>query len=213
MRSRLRFVRAAGVANVVSLALVLGSCSSSSPHADTSPLSTTASAPPLYRGFVSKQSTQTALGTDKLLASGSPVDATGQERNLDGGRFVQADRTVNNSKGIALQVQVMPVTYRPDVVQNLVNGVAAGNGTYHFPASYGVGYAGRDYPGAKGKDLQGATSAVLRGNWYVAVGIDAPGEGRDAVADSVAITRQVVAFLRLPATHAKLYPTPSPSGS
>lgn len=199
------------VAGALLAVAMLSACTSSAPHPDTSPLSTSASAPPLYCSFVSKASTQTALGTDQLLGLGAPNYATGRQRNLDGGRLVSASCTVSKSNGIALTVDVLPIDARPDVVQQLVNGVAAGQGSYHFPPSYGLGYAFRQHPDATASNLQGATSAILRGNWYVAVSIDSPGPGRNAVDDSVAITRQVIAFLHLPATHAKPYPTPSGS--
>lgn len=54
-----------------------------------------------------------------------------------------------------------------------------------------------------------AFADVMRGNRHVTVTILAPAKGRDPVKDAVAITRQVVAFLNLPVTHLKPYPSPT----
>lgn len=211
-RSYRRFGRAA--AAVCAGAVLVAGCTSSDSAPPTSPpLPSGASAAPFYCGFLSKDSVQTALGTDHLLPWGAPTYFVGEEKNLDGGRLGQAGCTINDKSDIDLGVEVIPVDTRPDLVQQLVDASAAGKGSYHFASGYGVGYAGRDYPAAAtGADQQGASAVLLRGNWYVSVGIQTPGRGRDPVKDVVALARQVIAFLHLPAAHAQPYPTPTASG-
>jgi hypothetical protein len=190
--------------------MTAAACTSSGGAPDTSPLSTAASSPPLYCGFVSKQSVQTAVGTDKLLASGGVHHLTGAFYDPDGGRLGQATCDVNDKSGQAFGAEVIPLAERPDLAQQTVDAIAshkAGDGLYVFPASYGVGWAKPD----QAKNPSGATVYLLRGNWFVNVGVDNVAKGRDPVADSVALTHQIVAFLHLPTTHAKPYPSPSAS--
>lgn len=191
------------------LALLAGCSSGGSP--DTSPLSTAASAPPFYCGFVSKNDVQIAVGTDHLGVSGSVQYLTGQQRNPDGGRLGRADCTVNDKNGQAFGAEVMPIVDRPDLAQQVVDTLARhkpGDGLYVFPRSFGVGWC---QPSRGENPATGATVYLLRGNWFVNVGITGAAEGRDPVKDAVALTHQIVAFLRLPTTHTKPYPTPSPS--
>lgn len=200
---------AAGLAALLAL---LCACTSSGGTPNTSPLSTAASAPPLYCGFVSKQSVQTSVGTDQLLASGFVQHLTGAFHDPDGGRLGQANCGINDKDGQAFAAEVIPLDERPDLAQQTVDTLAShkpGDGLYVFPTSFGVGWAKPD----QAKHPSGATVLLLRGNWFVNIGFDDVAKGRDPVEDSVAMTHQVVAFLNLPTTHAKPYPTPSPSGS
>jgi hypothetical protein len=205
---------AAALAALVGVASVAAACTSSGGTPDTSPLSTAASAPPLYCDFVSKQSVQTSLGTDQLSASGSVQHLTGNFFDPDGGRLGQATCTIDAQKdGKHTQpfgAEVIPIRERPDLANQVVDELAAhkpGDGLYVFPRSYGVGWAKPD----EAKNPSGATVYLLRGNWFVNVGVDDVAKGRDPIHDVVALTHQIVAFLHLPTTHAKPYPTPSAS--
>jgi hypothetical protein len=206
--------RARALIAALSLTVSMGACTSSAPHTDTSPLSTGASAPPLYCAFVSKRSADTASGgLLRTFAEGSPVYAQGAQRNADGGRLVRAACTLEGfprrGPGVdtALAVDVAAIGERPDLDQLVVNQTEHTHG-YRFPADFGIGFAALRYPNDKSK---GAFADLLRGNWHVTVSIPSPAAGRDSVKDATAIARQVIAFLRLPATHAEPYPTPSSS--
>lgn len=195
--------RLVSLAVVASLALVAG-CTSSAPQPDTSPLSTAASAPPLYCGFVSQDSVDVAVGETKLLSFGAPAYAPNGSKQV----LESALCSLNGHKGQVFGVQVLPLGARPDIEQKVVDKVASRKVSYVFPASYGVGYA-QTYS-LKYGDTK-AAAYLLRGNYLVTLGLQQVAAGRDRLKDVVALTHQIVAFLGLPMSHTKPYPTPSPS--
>lgn len=165
---------------------------------------------PFFCGFVDKASATAAAPVPKAFGDGGVVNSQTQQRNADGGRMLSALCTVSGfPKGggaeQTLIVGVDAIGVRPDLDKKAVNTRSAG---YVFPQSYGVGSAALRDPSDRS---QGADADLLRGNWHVSVGLMTSPKGRDPVQDAVAIARQVIAFLRLPTTHAKPYPSTSSS--
>lgn len=193
---------------------LLTACTSTAAKPDTSPLPTRATSGQFVCAFVDKISLQVALGIKDLNANnivldGRPVYYEGQERNPDGGRLAQANcgvTVLQDSTPHARQVfgaQVEQLADRPDIVQQIVDDTAGGRpAADRFPSSYGLGIA---YPG------HGGNVELLRGDWFVLVGISDPAKGRGPVKDAVALTEQIVATLKLPATHRQPYPKPTTS--
>jgi hypothetical protein len=198
-----RRVWALGVAAIAAALVGTAACTSSTDSSNPTPLPTSASPPPRYCGFVSQDSVHVAVGETRLRATGSPAYAlTGGTRTL-----TSATCSINDKNGQVFGVEVLQLGARPDVEQQVVDTVATGQAAYVFPASYGVGYA-QTYPAAS---YTKAAARLLRGDYLVSLGLQRVAAGRDHLKDVVALTRQIVAALHLPVTHAKPYPTPSAS--
>jgi len=196
------------LAGIAAVSAVVSACSSSS-STNTSPLPTAAPAGPFLCGFLGKDSVDVAVAIPKPFGQGGVIYSQGTERNADGGRMLSAACTVTGFSGSgatqALIADVHAIGVRPDLDQQAVN--VPKSASYTFPPSDGVGYVSVRYPNDRTK---GAVADLLRGNWHLTVTIMTPAKGRDPVQDSIAIARQVIAYLHLPTTHRKPYPTTTP---
>ncbi|TDC33065.1 hypothetical protein [Kribbella albertanoniae] len=187
--------------------LVTAGCTDSSKGEDQRPLPTTAASGELACGFVSQESVAVALGTTDFTATGSKVDAG---TNPDGSSLAQAicdfyADTVKGDRALIVAVQPLGLAAKADAIVPRV--LAAGGAQFVFPASDGEGFATSDqvvYSGA-------GVSHLIRGDWHYTVAIQKAVEGRNAVDDAVALTRQVVATLNLPKVGTKPRPTVTPA--
>jgi hypothetical protein len=160
---------------------------------DAEPMPTTVSGD-LVCGFVSKDSAVTAVGTRDILVTGDKLDL-GDTRNPDGSRLNLAGCSVN-TKDVknALAVDVLRLSELPSVDSQVTEVVASGKPSFVFPEVEGKGYAWAD-----AEDSLAADAQLIRGDWRYRVVITNSSDGRNAVDDAVAILRQVVTQLGLPA--------------
>jgi hypothetical protein len=193
-----------GVA-LVAAALLLVSCSPDTSK-DSAPLPTKAPGD-LVCDFVSKESAATALGTAKFSAGGSVENLVGSHRNADGSRLNLAGCDLGtNADRQAMTVAVSQLGSSPTDDSDVVAALAAGKSTFTFPAAEGAGYA---QAGADGDDA--AVAQLIRGDWRYLVAIGPKVEGRDSVADAVALVRQVVNQLGLPRSENLPRPAATPT--
>ena len=156
-------------------------------------------------GFVSKSSVEIALGQSGLEGQGLKQDLAGSAKNPDGSRLNLAGCKFFTKDGNELNVSVKPIGIPPYEERAVPTLLKAGSAAFVFPTSEGQGVA------VGPSSDQAAVARLIRGDWYYAVALSKPVSGRDAVADVVAILRQVVGQLGLPQVETLPRPTAGPS--
>ncbi|NEA31520.1 hypothetical protein [Streptomyces sp. SID13031] len=127
-------------------------------------------------------------------------NADGSKLNLAGCRFY------TGAPGTALTITVSQLGSSPADYSRVVAALAAGKSTFVFPAAEGQGYG---QAGEEGREA--AVAQLIRGDWRYFVQITPRVEGRDAVADAVALLRQVVNQLGLPRSEHLPRPAAAPT--
>lgn len=157
----------------------------------------------LLCGFVPKKSVETALGRTDISASGRLQKAT--SKNADGTTFAQAQCEVSTpgAKQPALTVRVTP--YTTDLAETAMRNATVPN-FYHFPAYIGIGTVLDALGSGTGS---GKDAGLLRGDWFIAIGLIYPAKGRHALDDLVALVQEVIDQLKIPLKPTKPYPSPS----
>lgn len=180
-------------ASVLVAASVLLTACQSADSKKPDPLSATASGE-LACNFVSKDSAAIAVGTKDFEVSGDRQDRRGTT-NPDGSQLDLAGCTVN-TKDVkeALTVDVLLVDSLPSADSYISEVLTSGNPSFVFPQAEGRGFAWSDDEHQWAADAQ-----LIRGDWRYRVVVKNSSEGRNAVDDAVAILRQVVNQLGLPA--------------
>ncbi|WP_405055931.1 hypothetical protein OG474_24680 [Kribbella sp. NBC_01505] len=146
-------------------------------------------------GFVSKDSGTKVLGTSKFSAGGAKIDLSGGVKNEDGSRFNLAGCSFSTKEtGDALKVSVRRVDVDPRECNDVATTVASGKAAFIFPAAEGQGYADA------GRNGRAAVARLVRGDWVYIVIIKNKLDWRNPVDDAVALVRQTVGQLNLPAT-------------
>jgi hypothetical protein len=188
---------------LVGAALLVVSCT---PDTDSTPLPTKAPGD-LVCDFVSKQSATTALGTTKFSVYGLTQDLSGVTRNKDGSKLNLAGCSFSTKAvGDALKISVEQLGSSPYDDSDVTAALAAGKSTFVFPSDEGAGYAQ-----AGGQGEGAAVAQLIRGDWRYFVKIVPKVEGRDSVADAVALLRQVVNQLGLPRSEHLPRPAATPT--
>jgi hypothetical protein len=136
----------------------------------------------------------TAVGTADIQVTGEKQDLS-DTRNPDGSQLDLAGCSVN-TKDVenALAVDVLRLSDLPSSDSRVMEVLASGKPSFVFPDVEGKGYAWADAEASLAADAQ-----LIRGDWRYRVVIKNGSEGRNAVDDAVAILRQVVTQLALPA--------------
>ncbi|GAB3923568.1 hypothetical protein GCM10029976_013960 [Kribbella albertanoniae] len=192
-----------------SVALIgVAACSAMAEDRRPLPLPTTSVSGDLACRFVSKESLSIALGTAEYDAQGDRRDA--HRKNPDGSTLAAATCEVStaSTKGKrAISISVQPLGLIGEDDAQVAEVLASGRADYVFPAAEGMGFAASDAT----LHLGAGTCDLIVGDWHYGVTIHDAVEGRKAVDDAVALTRQVVATLNLPKVGTKPRPTASPA--
>ncbi|MFB6723025.1 hypothetical protein ACFCV3_22795 [Kribbella sp. NPDC056345] len=187
---------------------VAAGCSDSSKVDDRRPLPTNSAAGELVCRFVSKESLSIALGSADFNAEGDKRDA--HRKNPDGSTLAAAtcEVTTGEAKGKnAISVSVQPLGLIGEDDAQVAEVLASGRADFVFPAAEGMGFGASEQT----LHLGAGVCDLIVGDWHYGVTIQNAVAGRNAVDDAVALTRQVVATLRLPKVGTKPRPTVSPS--
>ncbi|NEA31523.1 hypothetical protein [Streptomyces sp. SID13031] len=186
--------------------LLMAGCTSHNTGKDSGPLPTKAG-DDLVCGFVSKDSGSIALGTTEFSVGGSVQNLVGSHKNADGSRLNLAGCSFStDAEREALTIAVSQLGASPANDSQVVAALAAGESTFVFPAAEGQGYG---QAGEEGREA--AVAQLIRGDWRYFVQITPRVEGRDAVADAVALLRQVVNQLGLPRSEHLPRPASTPT--
>ena len=174
-------------------------------NANSEPLPTTA-APDgvLLCDFVPDSAVREALGRDEVTGQGHI------NRGNDGS--VSTGRCRVFAEGAAdPAVEVTVLAAHSAEGTRVFQVLADEDPDYVFPDGLGPGYgfAKDRFLGENGvQGRGGATTRVLWGDSVVQVVINDQAEGRDAMADAVALTQQIAQVLELPKEPSQPYPTP-----
>ena len=159
-------------------------------------------------GFVPRTSIETALGRSDFTASGDVEPA--KDSNPDGTTLAGASCNVAVPKGgesPAFSVKVEPFSLATGA--GILRTAKLPN-DFVYPATAGVGFASRDtYRDGAGKSHESCESGLVRGDWVITLGIEIPGDGRNALDDTVALAGEIVDELKLPLQPTKPYPSPN----
>lgn len=184
-------------------------CSDSPTHEDLRPLPTSSASGELDCHFLSHESLATMLGTKDFHAAGDVIDhkgGAGARTNPDGSTLTEASCSARTDHEV-LKVLVEPLGLISNHDAAIPEILASGRAEFTYPAAEGLGFAGSRKAGLVGDGV----SELIVGDWRYSVVIVDSVEGRDAVQDAVAITRQIVATLGLPKVGTKPRPTAAPS--
>lgn len=197
-------------ASVAAVLLITGCTSGSGANSKTSalptPLPTSVAGDGLVCGIVPRVTVATALGRTDFSASGGVVPAA--SRNPDGTQFASARCQVTVSRGG--ESPALDFTIRRVAVTDLdiVRGARKHAYEYTYPSDVGIGFAFREsYHDAAGKSYRSGESGMIRGDWTITMGIQAPADGRDAMTDAIALMNLVVSALKIPLQPSKPYPS------
>jgi hypothetical protein len=189
--------------------LLVSSCSEDSDGAmnnvNTDPLPTSAAADgALLCDFVPEPAVQVALGRDTLSGQGSI-------NRRDNGSVSTGQCRIFAEGAADPAVEVTVLAAHSEEGTRVFQVLADEDPDYVFPEALGPGYGFvKDrFVGENGVEGRGgATTRVLWGDNVVQVAINDQAEGRDAMADAVALTQQIAQVLELPKEPSRPYPTP-----
>jgi hypothetical protein len=171
----------------------------------TDPLPTTAAADgSLLCDFVPEPAVQVALGRDALTSQGS-INRRDNGSVSTGQCRIFADGAADPA------VEVTVLAAHSEEGTRVFQVLADEDPDFVFPDALGPGYgfAKDGFLGENGvQGRGGATTRALWGDSVVQVAINDKAEGRDAMADAVALTQQIAHALELPKEPSQPYPTP-----
>ena len=169
---------------------------------DVEPLPTTASGPVLC-DFVPEDAVRVAIGRDEVTSQGS--------LRVQGEAVAGAQCRVF-AEGAADPALDATIWSAHDFMgERVLEVLASGEVDYVFPDALGPGYGHviDSFVGENGIEGRGgAVTMALWGDNIIQVAINDQAEGRDAMADAVALTQQIAQVLELPKEPSQPYPTP-----
>lgn len=197
-------IRILCVCAVVALSTACTSGEEDQPTVENQPLETTRPDGPLLCEFLSEDSVRQVLGRDQVSGRGYVHARTG-----DSATTAECLVVADGAADPALTVAVL-AAHAPEG-EEVLRVIAEEGPDYLFPADIGEGYgnAKDSFRGTNGVEGRGgAVTNALWGNSVIRVVINDQAEGRDAMADAVALTQQIAAALELPGEPSSPYPTP-----
>jgi hypothetical protein len=161
----------------------------------------------LVCGFVPKAEVVAMVGSSDLSTTGTEIDQRGSEVSW-GNCFVK----VGTDKRTSLEVTVDSAETDGAGWTHLEMIKKPKPGWKTFPADNPTGYAHAPYTStaADGRKQVGSFALYVRGDWIIAIRDYQPAEGRDPIADAIALTQSIATTLQLPEAPSTPYASPSP---
>lgn len=154
--------------------------------------------------FVPEPAVRIALGRDELTAQGH-INRTNDGSVTTGRCRVFAEGAADPAADVTV------LGAHSDEGARVLEVLADGEADYVFPdgVAPGYGFAEDSFLGENGVEGRGgATTRALWGDSVIQVQINDQAEGRDAMADAVALTQQIAGVLELPKEPSQPYPSP-----
>lgn len=197
-------IRALCVCVLIVLSTACTSGEGDQPTVDNQPLETTRPDGPLLCEFLPEDSVKRVLGREDVSGRGYLHRRTGESATT-GECTVPADAALDP----ALKVMVLKA-HSPEG-EEVLRVIAEDNPDFLFPDDIGPGYGNVRKPFERANGDEGRGGAItnsLWGNSIIRVIINDQAEGRDAMADAVALSQQIAAVLELADEPSSPYPTP-----